>query len=127
MDGCHEGIVLCRGLRSHAEMVGRETYEIGAVADENMMIAGQVFFQVVSGTLPQLTQHKVGIGIFYANAFYAVEHLTESGDLRKVRTTDEFVVLKQEFTSLNGQRGHAPRAQVTSQLISQFLRCDDKA
>ena len=70
-----EGIVLCRSLSCDAEMLRRKSLEVRGIADEDVMLLGEVFLQFCRATLLQSAQHEVRLSGRYLYSFYATKPL----------------------------------------------------
>ena len=70
-----KGVVLGRRLRGDAEVVRREAREIGGVADEDAVLACQVFLQFGRRCLTNGAQEEIGLSLL---GFYTL-NLVQQG------------------------------------------------
>ena len=83
-----EGIVLCRSLSCDAEMLRRKSLEVRGIADEGVMLLGEVFLQVCRATLLQSAQHEVRLSGLNFNSLYPTKSFVKTLCFFQVGTAD---------------------------------------
>ena len=89
-------------------MIGRETFEVGGIADEDAMVDGQTFFQRSCGNteaLVKAAEHEVGLSGLDADAVNSIKGIAQTYGLSKISAKlreDVEIGLHEPSRSLNG-------------------------
>ena len=90
---CYEGVVLCKCLSGNAEVAGGESAEVGGVANEQMVLAGQVVLQLCSSVFRlKLTKHEVGLRLLREDAVNLLQHVAQPTGFVQVGRTAQLVI-----------------------------------
>ena len=78
LNSSHQCIILCWRLGGNAEVAGGESAEVGGVANEQMVLAGQVVLQLCGSVFGlKLTKHEVGLRLLREDAVNLLQHVAQ--------------------------------------------------
>ena len=77
LNGADKQIVFLWRLGGDSEVMGRETAEIGGVADEDVVVPCQIVFELSGGMGSYLRQYETGLCLIGFDAWYLVKALTQ--------------------------------------------------
>ena len=75
---CYQRLVLGWSLRSYAEMLRRQTTEIGGITNKYLVLVRQIVFQLGSRAAMQTAKEEVRMAGHYVYSFYLAEFPIQS-------------------------------------------------